>query len=103
MWWSQRSLFLWTALVSHSIHAFSQSGTGAFNLEVILQRHWQLVFSSLQVCSNRRHLMRDQREDTMGSLRLDGRYSNYLTIGHNAFEFLFDFGQFYIGSEEPDF
>jgi hypothetical protein len=23
----------------------------------------------------------------------NGRYANYFTIGHNAFEFLFDFGQ----------
>ena len=36
-------------------------------------------------------------------MRLDGHYSNYLKIGHNAFEFLFDFGQFYMGSEEADF
>jgi hypothetical protein len=26
---------------------------------------------------------------------LEGRYSNYFKIGHNAFEFIFDFGQSY--------
>ncbi len=26
---------------------------------------------------------------------LCARYANYLTVGHNAFEFLLDFGQFY--------
>jgi hypothetical protein len=32
-----------------------------------------------------------------------GNYSNYLKIGQNAFEFLFDFGQFYYESEEAHF
>jgi len=31
---------------------------------------------------------------------LEGRYANYFEIGHNAFEFLFDFGQIY--SEEAE-
>jgi hypothetical protein len=26
---------------------------------------------------------------------LEGRYANYFKVGHNAVEFLFDFGQFY--------
>jgi len=26
----------------------------------------------------------------------DGRYSNYFKVGHNAFEFLLDFGQAYV-------
>ena len=26
---------------------------------------------------------------------LEGRYSNYFKVGHNAFEFVLDFGQFY--------
>ncbi len=30
---------------------------------------------------------------------LEGRYANYFTVGHNAVEFLFDFGQFYPESE----
>ncbi len=28
-------------------------------------------------------------------MALEGRYANYFQIGHNAFEFLLDFGQFY--------
>ena len=32
-----------------------------------------------------------------------GRFSNYFQIGHNAFEFLFDFGQFYRDSDEAQF
>jgi hypothetical protein len=32
----------------------------------------------------------------------DGRYANYFKVGHNAFEFLFDFGQTYTdGRETP--
>ena len=31
---------------------------------------------------------------------LEGRYANYFEIGHNAFEFLLDFGQVY--SEGPE-
>ena len=32
---------------------------------------------------------------------LEARYANYFQVGHNAFEFLLDFGQFAEGSEEP--
>jgi len=30
-----------------------------------------------------------------------GRYANFLVVGHNAFEFVMDFGQLYQGNEEP--
>ncbi len=30
---------------------------------------------------------------------LEGRYANYFKVGHNAFEFVLDFGQFYSESE----
>jgi len=30
----------------------------------------------------------------------EGRYANYFKVGHNAIEFLFDFGQFYPESEK---
>jgi len=36
-----------------------------------------------------------------GSGQVEGRYANYFKIGHNAFEFLFDFGQLYNGGNEP--
>ena len=42
--------------------------------------------------------MADVCEDTR---RLEARYANYFVIGHNAFEFLLDFGQFAEGNEEP--
>ena len=35
-----------------------------------------------------------------GSRKLEGRYSNYFKVGHNAFEFVLDFGQFYSESEQ---
>ena len=35
--------------------------------------------------------------------RLLGRFANYFQVGHNAFEFLFDFGQFYRDSDEAQF
>jgi len=35
--------------------------------------------------------------------RLVGRYANYLKIGCNAFEFLFDFGQSHPDEREPQF
>jgi hypothetical protein len=34
---------------------------------------------------------------------LEGRYANYFKVGHNAFEFLVDFGQFYPDSAEARF
>lgn len=32
--------------------------------------------------------------------QLEGRYANYFQVGHNAFEFVLDFGQFYHDSQE---
>jgi len=31
---------------------------------------------------------------------LEGRYANYFKVGHNAFEFVLDFGQFYSESKQ---
>jgi hypothetical protein len=40
----------------------------------------------------------------MGNLKMpEGNYANYFKIGQNAFEFLFDFGQFYRGDGDPQF
>jgi Protein of unknown function (DUF3467) len=33
----------------------------------------------------------------------EGRYANYFKVGHNAFEFLLDFGQFYPESQRASF
>lgn len=35
-----------------------------------------------------------------GSTPLEGRYANCFSIGHNALEFVLDFGQFYPGAEK---
>lgn len=45
--------------------------------------------------SNRGFVIDDRGE-------IEGRYSNHLAIGQNAFEFVFDFGQLYDGKDnEP--
>ena len=40
-----------------------------------------------------KNLKDDERDDQQVSGQPDGRYANDFTIGHNAFEFLFDFYQ----------
>jgi len=41
--------------------------------------------------------MSGKRYESEGSAqgRIEGKYANYFEIGHNAFEFLLDFGQMY--------
>ena len=39
--------------------------------------------------------MTQEGGDLQDAGQLEGRYTNYFQVGHNAFEFLFDFGQFY--------
>jgi hypothetical protein len=39
-------------------------------------------------------------EDPHPRTPLEGRYANYFKIGHNTFEFVFEFGQLYEGEEE---
>jgi len=39
-------------------------------------------------------------ENSQEAGALEGRYANYFKVGHNAFEFLLDFGQFYPESEQ---
>ena len=36
------------------------------------------------------------------SKKLEGRYANYFKVGHNAFEFVLDFGQYYPEIEEAE-
>jgi len=53
----------------------------------------------------RRLLMADKRyegEDQAQS-GIEGKYANYFQIGHNAFEFLLDFGQMYADGTEERF
>ena len=33
---------------------------------------------------------------------LEGRYANYFKVGHNAVEFIFDFGQHYPETDEAE-
>jgi len=44
--------------------------------------------------------MEHESEDSQDTGALEGRYANYFKVGHNAFEFLLDFGQFYPESEK---
>src|SRR5262249_17368241 len=36
-----------------------------------------------------------------GTTDIGGTYANYIVIGHNAFEFILNFGQLYEGNGEP--
>ena len=36
------------------------------------------------------------------SKNLEGRYANYFKVGHNAFEFVLDFGQYYPEIDEAE-
>ena len=42
---------------------------------------------------HRKIVMSGESKDVRDSGQPNGRYANYFTVGHNAFEFLFDFGQ----------
>ncbi len=46
--------------------------------------------------------MNHKREPARDSAKLEGRYANYFKVGHNAFEFLIDFGQFSPKSQEAE-
>ncbi len=46
--------------------------------------------------------MNHERDASRDSGKLEGRYANYFKVGHNAFEFVLDFGQFYPESEEAE-
>jgi Protein of unknown function (DUF3467) len=42
--------------------------------------------------------MQNKLPDRQGSMRddaVEGKYANYFQVGHNAFEFVIDFGQLY--------
>lgn len=47
-------------------------------------------------------VMSGKSRDVQDSGQPNGRYANYFTVGHNAFEFLFDFGQIHTqGRQAP--
>lgn len=41
-------------------------------------------------------------EDLEGTDDLEGRYANYFKVGHNAFEFIVDFGQLFEDSVDRE-
>jgi hypothetical protein len=47
--------------------------------------------------------MSKENESQPDTGELEGRYANYFKVGHNAFEFLLDFGQLYAESREAQF
>jgi len=47
--------------------------------------------------------MSQENESPPTTGELEGRYANYFKVGHNAFEFLLDFGQFYAESQRAHF
>ena len=46
--------------------------------------------------------MKHEGQGCLHSDKLEGRYANYFKVGHNEFEFVMEFGQFYEGSERGD-
>jgi hypothetical protein len=47
--------------------------------------------------------MADECKGSDDSSQREGRYANYFKVGHNAFEFILDFGQLYSESERAQF
>jgi hypothetical protein len=47
--------------------------------------------------------MSHENESPPATRELEGRYANYFKVGHNAFDFLLDFGQFYAESQQAQF
>ena len=47
--------------------------------------------------------MAQESEHREANSHLEGRYANYFVVGHNAFEIVIDFGQFYEGDPRASF
>jgi len=47
--------------------------------------------------------MKQDDENPTGAMILEGRYANGFQIGHNAFEFLLDFGQLSLDDPQVQF
>lgn len=45
--------------------------------------------------------MSDEHKNYQDGNAPEGKYANYLEVGYNAFEFIFDFGQLYKAGERP--
>ena len=46
--------------------------------------------------------MNHKREIPQNAEKIEGKYANYFKVGHNAFEFVIDFGQFYSESAKAE-
>ena len=44
--------------------------------------------------------MVNERKDCQETFQPEGKYANYFKVGHNALEFVIDFGQFYADKEQ---
>ena len=61
----------------------------------------ELICSKLKLMRNPE--INDYEGNTSrGDKNIEGRYANYFKVGHNAFEFVIDFGQHYAESEEAE-
>lgn len=47
--------------------------------------------------------MSQECNDALDASQFEGRYANCFEVGHNAFEFLLDFGQLFPESEKAQF
>lgn len=47
--------------------------------------------------------MSDDTNDPRDAAQQEGRYANYFQVGHNASEFVLDFGQYYDENEDARF
>ncbi len=45
--------------------------------------------------------MTDEFHESEDLGRIEGRYANYFKVGHNAVEFILDFGQFFPENDQP--
>jgi hypothetical protein len=45
--------------------------------------------------------MTEEFHEPEGLGRIEGRYANYFKVGHNAVEFVLDFGQFFPDNDQP--
>jgi hypothetical protein len=50
----------------------------------------------------RREAKNREGKKSSSDKKLEGKYANYFKVGYNAFEFLFDFGQYYSENEEAE-
>jgi hypothetical protein len=47
-------------------------------------------------------LMKNHETEFRQAGALEGKYANYFKVGHNAFEFILDFGQLYLETQEEN-